>query len=593
MNQVWQAVRRWGVMGLVVVLAACGGGGGDSGDCLLGCDDGDATASVADVRLDLSATSVTNNGTDKITATVTAVDERGVVVPNAELLVSVNANAEATVSSSTTGTDGKLTAQIGPGGDRSNRVVTVTASSADGSIRRSKTFSVTGATLTATAVPGVVTPGSTGNLVEFVLKDATANAMADESITITSASLSTVTGTTGTNGEYALTYTAPTTTGNLVLTATAAGTTFDITVLVQDDTTSIPDVTPSSVLSATASANPSVVTVNATGGTTNRTEVRALFLGASNARIPNVRVRFELPDPNSVGGTLSTGSNIVYADATGVATTAYIPGAVSSPTNGVVVRACWGYNDAELANAACPRSTSATLTVTSEALRVSIGRDEEIQKGTGTYFKDFPIIVVDAAGRARADVEITPSLDLLGYHKGFYFWNGDAWEQVITTDEYLTTQADEDGNRYDTAVGTGPYLWTGSGWTPAATRTQAVCPNEDVNRNGIRENGEDLNGSSELEPAGVSISVVGSPRTDATGLAIVRLEYPRDRATWIDYRITITASVGGSEGRATYTGTRYGRGALPALGDDVTDENVAPAFVVSPYGRTNDCTTTD
>ena len=56
-----------------------------------------------------------------------------------------------------------------------------------------------------------------------------------------------------------------------------------------------------------------------------------------------MRVKFDLNgDPNSIGGKFTTGSTVLYSDANGVVTTAYVPGARSSPTNGVSIRACFG-----------------------------------------------------------------------------------------------------------------------------------------------------------------------------------------------------------------------------------------------------------
>ena len=42
---------------------------------------------------------------------------------------------------------------------------------------------------------------------------------------------------------------------------------------------------------------------------------------------------------------LTSGTNVVYSDANGVATTAYVPGSRFSPTDGLTVRACWSAND--------------------------------------------------------------------------------------------------------------------------------------------------------------------------------------------------------------------------------------------------------
>ena len=62
------------------------------------------------------------------------------------------------------------------------------------------------------------------------------------------------------------------------------------------------------VQSASLAASPSVVPVN-TGSTSNRSELRALFLGAGNAPVQNVRVRFDLAgDVNSIGGSLTSGT---------------------------------------------------------------------------------------------------------------------------------------------------------------------------------------------------------------------------------------------------------------------------------------------
>lgn len=562
-----------GVLGaLVVALAGCGGGAGTCNNVTGGnaCDDDNTgVGAPAELRIQLSAVSLSNTPTSSLVATITAVDSGNAVVADAPVTVRVDSEAEVIVSGTATDASGKIVATVTVGANRANRTVTLTALVTGTTISRTASFNVVDASLTGTATSGIVTPGQQGS-VTFKLVDAAANPIVGEDIVVTAPGLPTAEAVTDNDGVYRYVFTAPATTGNLAITASAAGTSTVASVNVQADSSVIPTVPVGTVLSATVSGNPSVVAVNKTD-TSNSTAVRALFVGANNARVPNVRVRFELPDPNRVGGTLDSGSNIVYSNASGFAETFYRPGAVPSPTNGVVIRACWGYNDAELANGACPRSAEAQLTVVSDALRVTIGTDELVGLSTGTYTKEFAVVVVDAAGRAKADVEITPSIDVIGFYKGYYVFDSvqDLWVQIVTTQD-------------------GPYSWTGSGWVddndPA---TPGVCPNEDANRNGVRETGEDLNGNAELDPAGVTITNVTTSRTDANGKAIVRIEYSRDRATWIDYRITITATVAGSEGKAVYTGTRYGLGNLPAPGSAVSNENVFPAFGISPYGRGN------
>ena len=562
---------RWvAAMAAGLVLTACGGGGGGCTDVFGGGCPPPPTGGAAIVsRITLTLTnangapvaSLLNTGTERITATVTALDSNNAVVPDAVMSFAVTGNAEIVPAGNATDAGGKLTASVGIGPDRSSRVVTVTVINSVNALSASADFLVTGAKLTA-SVPVKVVPAEQFS-VTYTIEDASGNPMVGERVSlVTSASPDPQVLTADLTGKARFALTAPATVGSLTLTATAAG---EPLVNVVDVSTSQVDPAVGPIIGASVAANPSVVAVN-TNNTNNATTVRALFTGNANATIPRVRVWFTLPDPNSVGGSFSN-NGLVYSDVTGTATTTYIPGAIASPTDGVEVLACYSTHDFQVppvGTKTCPaldavgnpvRSVMTKLTVVDQALRLSIGTDELIRLGDVTYIKDFVVVVVDAAGRAKADVEITPKLDLTGFYKGFYAWNGEAWVR-------------------DFPNGFG-VLW------------EPVCPNEDLNRNGIMEAGEDRNGNGELDPAGVSITMLGSSKTDAAGKAIVRIEYPRDRATWLDFEITVTGRVSGSEGTALYRGSRDALGSLPAPGDAFINETVAPAFVVSPYGRFN------
>ena len=137
--------------------------------------------------------------------------------------------------------------------------------------------------------------------------------------------------------------------------------------------------------------------------------------------IPSVRVRFDLNgDPNNIGGTFSTGTSIIYSDANGIATTAYIPRLASSPTNGVTIRACYDTIDfaAERVSRTRPRRPSPS---SADPLSVTIGSNERSSGPNDlTYITQFVVLVVDASGQAKANVDIVPSIDLLRYCKGFY-----------------------------------------------------------------------------------------------------------------------------------------------------------------------------
>jgi hypothetical protein len=67
-----------------------------------------------------------------------------------------------------------------------------------------------------------------------------------------------------------------------------------------------------------------------------------------------VRVRFDLNwrSEQHRRAILDRRQHVIYSDANGDATTAYIPGSKASPTNGVTIRACYDVND--FAAATCP-----------------------------------------------------------------------------------------------------------------------------------------------------------------------------------------------------------------------------------------------
>lgn len=593
---------KWlGALILAALTASCGGGGGNAGTSPFGNGSGTAVGSAggsasgaasgasgaasdagttapptaSDLSLTLSATNVDNSGTKTVMATATAVDAQRNTLSAVPVLFSVDNNAVAQVAGAATGTDGTSTATVSIGSDRSNRLVTVSTTS--GGLTRSATFQVTGAALSATAIPAVTVPGSTGNKIQYRLIDVNAVAMASQPIVVTAPGLADVSATTDTSGSYEYTYTAPATPGNLDVVATAGGARLITTVLLQPTGSGAVPLAIGPINSQSVSANPSVIGVN-TSATSNRSEVRALFLGINNAPIKNLRVRFDLPDPNSIGGTLSTGSNTVYTDVNGVATTAYIPAGRSSPTDGVTVRACYSLVDLPVPPPPtadpCPNSVMTKLTVISEALAVSVGTDATIAEGTGglTYVKKFVVLVVDSSGQAKAGVQLSTSIDLVDYIKGYYA--GTPW------------------NRDSTDAGN-PSLVAGRSGLKGMT-----CPNEDVNRNGVLETqyttkdgvfvpspGEDINRNGQLDPrkSDVAISFVGSSVTSVNGTAILQIEYPKNVATWIDYTILVSASgVLGSEGRTSYSSQ------LPADVASFTG-TTPPAFVNSPYGKASSC----
>jgi hypothetical protein len=535
-------------MAAVAITAACGGGGADAGTSPFGNGGSSACASssassasggcviASNLTLMLDTASIQNTGAATVKATATATTASGQTLAGIPVSFTVDNGATFTQSSTTTAADGTSVATVSTGADPSNRLITVTATS--GSLSASGTFAVTGSVLTATG-SAVVVPGSTNNQIIFRLTNANGAGIANQPISVVAGSLGTTSAITDVNGNYTYIYTAPGSAGSIDVVGSAGGVSKTLTVLVQSGAGSIPPAV-GPISSASVSANPSVVSTNS-ASTNNRTEIRALFVGPGNTAISNVRVRFDLNgDLNNIGGTFSTGSSVIYSDTSGTATTAYIPGAKASPTNGVTIRACYDIND--FAASACPNQTTATITVVSDPLSVTIGSNGLIVIPTAnlTYQRKFVILVVDASGRAKANVDIVPSVDIIRYWKGFY---------------------------------DNPGAWT-------ENENIGGCANEDGNRNGVLESVEDINHSKSIEPrkSDVAISIEGTGKTDSAGTATVVIEYPQNVASWAQIKILVSATgVSGTEGRATWTEV------LPVPSAALTSKS-SPPFVASPYG---------
>jgi hypothetical protein len=526
------------------VVASCGGGGADAGTPPFGNGGGGGgSTSATDLVVELSRATVPNTGATTVDVTTTAIDNSRNVVADAPVRITADADAVVTAADAKTGADGKVKATLSIGANKSNRVINVTVVS--GSISKTTTVTVFGAKLAGTLVPAVLSPGAPGKI-EYRLLDQAGNPMVDAEISVVAAGLTpaSATGRTGASGQYTFSFNAPAAAGQYPVTATGGGATTDPAPILQvQAANTVPPVT-ATISSASVSASPSVVGVNAGTATANRSEIRALFVGANNQPIPNVRVRFDLNnDPNSIGGTFTSASQTLYSDTNGVATTAYIAGSRSSPTDGVDVRMCYGTSDTDPAFLDCANNKIVKLTVSSDPLGISIGFDEKIEVVGLNYVKKYVVAVANAAGNALPDVNLTVTVDLVNFRKGF--------------------------------------------WAPAWVKSeQAICRNEDLNRNGILEAGEDIDGDQRLEPGKSDVTVLLlQAKTRADGTAELQLQYPKSFGSWVDAKITVSASgVAGTEGRASQLVAP-----VPVAAADVKSADVTPAFATSPYGIEPGC----
>jgi hypothetical protein len=538
---------------LAAGLAACGGGGGSPG-ATPGTDP--STPVVASFVYQLSKTTINNSGGDTAELTVTALDASNNPVSGATVAVAVDSGVY-TPDSTTTDASGQAKGAISVGSNKANRNIKATITV--GGKTSTAEITVTGAAITLTPVPATATPGGA---VRMDIKVADSSGVGVPSVAVALGGTLGLSGTVTTDNSGVATANlaaAPGAAGSYTVTASGLNVQVSRTVQVVSGTDSGIPVAVGTISSASISIVPNNVAPNAAGATTNRSNLRALFLNPSNQAIQNVRVRFEIVPPGlGSGEQISTGSATVYSDVSGEAIADYIPGTRSSPTDGVTIRACYGANDASIANGACPNSVTKTLTVAARPLSITLGDNNLLAKGNNdlTYIKQFDIAVADAAGNAVANAAISASVDIGYYGKGTF---AGLYPGQTLADSFSPANA---STPIDNSVDPGTErVW---------------CLNEDTNRNGAVDSGEDINGNRTLEPrkADVILSFVGSNVTNAAGRMTIQVEYPQNVATWLTYTVRATTSVAGSEGLVSKSYiTTY------VDGDDANG-----SFLIAPYG---------
>lgn len=198
--------------------------------------------------------------------------------------VSADKNSVFAPSGTATGASGTFTGLLTIGSDRTNRTITVTATS--NGISKQTTVNVAGI-----SGPGP-TPVAVADSAILSDKSSIINTGTASTITLTGTvpGVAGLTGVTDFSGHASRTITAPATTGTYPVGATGNGVTAaDTQVRVVTA-----GVTPAAIIPPGAmpslSASPNVLSVNAFGSTTNRSTLRFLFLEGAGNPVTNVRV---------------------------------------------------------------------------------------------------------------------------------------------------------------------------------------------------------------------------------------------------------------------------------------------------------------
>jgi hypothetical protein len=294
-------------------------------------------------------------------------------------------------------------------------------------------------------------------------------------------------------------------------------------------------------------ANPGSVRPNLSGSTANQASLEAIVRDSTGNAVADSQVNFTIIQDAS-NGALAQSSALT--DINGRASVQYIPGANSSPSNGVVIRA--------VVSSSINVVGTTALTVNGESLFISIAFGNVISNlDETTYRKPFSVYVTDANGVAVGNKNVTLRVIPTVYRKGFLTFTPGKPETATS----LATQG---------------------GWGYSAPPTQ--CPNEDTNLNGTVDPNEDINRSGRLEPGNSVVASPGVLVTDANGFAKFDLLYGEQYAFWLDVRLEARATVGGTESVSSIIYS------LEVLASDVSSATISPAAQFSPYGTFQSCT---
>ena len=274
--------------------------------------------------------------------------------------------------------------------------------------------------------------------------------------------------------------------------------------------------------------SPTALAPNASGGTANQAQVLAKVTDVSGNPVQGQTVNFtRVSDPS--GGNLLQVSAIT--DSSGKASVTYVAGPESTANNGVLIQGAVASKPAVFGRA--------SLTVNQAALFIALGTGNVITNiDPQTYRKDWVVYVTDSNGIAVNAATLTIKAIPLGYRTGHH---------ILLDDKYVYQAP-----IYD-------------------------CRNEDVNGNGILDLGEDDNGDGVLWPGNVIAVSPGTVQT-ANGLATIALTYAESYAPWVNLRLTVSATVAGTESK---TNAEF---IVVGLASDFTKAGGPPAGFASPFG---------
>ncbi|MBX5463142.1 MAG: Ig-like domain-containing protein [Steroidobacteraceae bacterium] len=587
-----------------LLLAGCGGGESKftSPDTNPGTDPGTPSApAVATLNIIASTPTLASSGATPVEISAYARDANNAFVANQQILFTATSGG-LQITQGTTDANGLAKAVLTTAGDPTSRTITVTATA--GNVSASVDIAVAGSQLSIQG-PNASVVGQT-NSYTVRLIDSDAKGIPNQTVTISSGkgnSLSATSLTTDASGGATFTMTVANP-GNDTLTASAMGITSTLDVAVNSDaftftapapntevalgatqtitarwlqggtpvvgqpiefastrgtlsaSTVITDGTGSaSVTISSSNSGGAIVTASAASGPTaqlaiefvattaaavelqpsvftlapgEQSTLTATVRDANGNLVKNKMVSFSLED--ITGGSLTTASAIT--DSQGRAQSSYIAGTSTSAKDGVKITA----------SVAGAQPDEVHLTVAQRQVFITLGTGNEMEEPNQTQYKiPYVVQITDANGNGVAGVPLSLSALSVTYRKG------------------LRTNT-----------------------VPVGTQVNATCADEDANRNGLLDPGEDFNSSGRIEAGNIVTVTPRNAVTDQNGFAFLEVVYPQEYA----YYLTVNL-----EARAAVQGTEFVRSSVFLLPGTKTDfdGNQAPPGPVSPFGVSTDC----
>lgn len=597
------------------------------------------TTPVRSVLLSADKLELGTGGTDRVELFAIVKDDNNILMKNVPVQFSADGNADLEIVSGVTGTDGIAKAYLSSKTDFSKRSINVTATAGANQVSSKATINVVGTSIDVLAPAAVVLGGSTK--LTIALLDATGKGIKNTQLAISSSLGNSFSNTTpvtdAATGRVVVDYQA-TNGGNDAISVSALGVTTTFSIFIDPDAfafepasnnvveiplntaslqgikwtrnnsplvgndvsftttrgeiAAVPDETTPAVfegkvavtnktdsagksfvavrsdyagltnISASSTTNGSKISTNklvefvatnpskievqafpAQIGPGEKATVQAVVRDAKNNPVKNQVIAFSLAQ--SAGGQLSPATSVTNSQ--GVATTEFTADTNTAGSGTPQDPSGLRINGTVVANTAVTGHTGISVGRRTLFFRFGTGGTVQTIEPNLTSVP-YAIIVTDASGNPVPNQELNVAVTPRAYSKGYAVRN--------------------------------PLVGAFISWVPTST---VFCASEDANRNGILDDGEDVNRDKLITPGNVA-TISRTVVADVNGIAQVNLIYPREYSPYTVVDVQVTGTAQGTENISSRSV------ALTYLASEYNKEESKPK--PSPFGEGNLCTDT-